>query len=121
MHKEAHDCRLCRTGHSVLTGPANRGWAGRSIKVSCRFCALWFSSVCLIKFKTSLIFESQEECVFKQFDLTVASWHMLGMRPWGHLATLICSLYSDMIELLPPLNIISAFMDFFKSFILEEI
>lgn len=47
---------------------------------------------------------------------------MLGMRPWGHLATLICSLYSDMIELLPPLNIISAFMHFFfLSFILEEI
>lgn len=39
---------------------------------------------------------------------------MLGMRPWGHLATLICSLYSDMIELLPPLNIISAFMHFLK-------
>lgn len=64
------------------------------------------------------MFESQEKCIFKQFDLTVASWHMLGMRPWGHLATLICSLYSDMIELLLPLNIISAFMDFF---ILEEI
>lgn len=69
------------------------------------------------------MFESQEKCIFKQFDLTVASWHMLGMRPWGHLATLICSLYSDMIELLPPLNIISAFMHFFffLSFILEEI